>query len=898
VIAGLPRVVVWLLTRRTPEAWRDFVLGDLEEEFRRRHRAAPAAARRWLWRQTLLCLIVPPPGRSSPRHRTGPVGPANRTAPPLRWPSPLRGDSLMRTLLADLRYAFRVLLRVPSFTIAVIAVLALGIGATTAIFSIVNAVLLRPLPFESPEGLVAVFSDPPQSSNPGTHRSTVSVADYYDWKRAAQQFEAMSIYRFRRFTLNDGNSAEAVLAGAVEPDFFQVLRTQPQLGRTFLKDEDTPAGGHVVVLSGGFWKRHFASAPDVVGRSIRLSGVPYTIVGVMPERVTVDSLPITGRDMWVPVAYTDALKAVRNNRNARVIARLKPGVTPAQAQTEMSAICTQLTRTYPEQNTDWGATVVPLQELIVGDVRLSLVMLLAAVVLVLLIACANVGNLLFARTFARRKELAVRAALGATRARVFQQLLLESLVLAAAGGIAGLLLARASLTAGAALLAAQVPRADEITIDTPVLLFVIVTSVIAGMLAGTMPAVRAGRGDLTDALKEGGRSESAIGVRTRRLLVVCEVALSLVLLMGAAAMGRSLLALRHVDTGFDSQHVLTMRVSLPTTRYDSAARVSTFFTTALQRLRALPGVQAAGAIDDLPSEDGSVQAPVIEGRSDLSARDQPTVAVRKITPGYLRALHIPILRGRDMADTDMNVMLVSRGAAKQLWGDADPIGSHATLPMLSATRANEVIGIVGDVKQRELSDPIVPTVYIYSADHDWRGLTITIRTAGAPLALAQPAAAVVRAIDSEQPVEDVRTMEQVLDLTLTSERFGAWILGVFAAVALVLASVGIYSLLSYIVRGRSREIGIRTALGAGRVDVLRLIVVEGMRPTLIGIAVGVVGALGSAKILEKLVFGVSPSDPLTLVIVGGILAFVALMASLLPAYRAARLDPLIALREK
>src|SRR6059058_2759275 len=606
---------------------------------------------------------------------------------------------MLRTLAADLRYAFRVLVRTPSFLIAVVAVLAIGIGANTAIFSIVNAVLLRPLPFDEPDRLVRLFHIPPQSTFPGLKRFSVSPANFYDWKRDARLFERMAIYRFRQFALTGGSDAESVVAGAVGTDFFEVVRARPALVRVFLREEDAPDRGHVVILSDGFWKSRFGAATDVVGRTLKLDGEPYTIVGVMPARFSVTSWAASARDLWVPLAYTDEERAVRENHNAQVIARLKPGITVGQAQSEMTVISTRLEHEYPQANAGWGATVIPLQELIVGDIRVSLVMLLGAVALVLLIACANVGNLLFARGLMRRKELAIRSALGAGRGRVFQQLLVESLVLASAGGAAGLFLARVGLRAGAALLAKQVPRADEITIDVRVLLFVAGASILTGILAGALPALRAGRTDLNDALKEGGRHEGAVGVRTRRLLVVCEVALSLVLLMGAGVMLRSLLALRHVDAGYDPRNVLTMHVSLPETRYSTPAQKSAFFDQALQRIRALPGVEAAGAIDDLPAQGGSVQPIVLEGHAELLPRDQPTVEVRKITPGYLRAMRIPLLRGRDVADRDAEVMLVSRSAAALLWGDADPIGRRVTLPLQSKIVVKEIIGIVGDVKQ-------------------------------------------------------------------------------------------------------------------------------------------------------------------------------------------------------
>jgi putative ABC transport system permease protein len=803
---------------------------------------------------------------------------------------------MLRTLVADFRYSFRVLLRAPSFSLAVMAVLALGIGANAAIFSIVNTVLLRPLPFDQPDRLVRLFHVPPQAAFPGMKTFSVSAANFYDWKRDARLFERMALYRFRPFTLTGSGNAEAILAGAVGDGFFETVGTKPVLGRVFLPEEDAAGRGHVLVLSNGFWKSHLGGAPDAVGRTLTLDGEAYTIVGVMPPGFSMASWSITRRDMWVPVAYKDAERLVRDNHNDQVIARLKPGVDLARAEAEMKDISTRLERDYPKENTGWGATVIPLQELIVGDVRTSLVMLLVAVALVLLIACANVGNLLFARALGRRKELAIRTALGAGRARVFQQLLVESLLLAAAGGAAGLLLARVSLATGATLLADQVPRADEISIDGRVLLFVLGISMLTGVLAGVLPAIRAGRTDLNEALKEGGRDAGAVGMKTRRVLIVCEVALSVVLLMGAGVMLRSLVALRHVDAGFDPHNVLTVRVSLPEARFKTPAQTTAFFDTVLQRVRALPGVETAAIVDDLPLAGGSQQPIVIDGRAELLPRDQPTVAVRKLTPGYLHTMRVPLLRGRDVADGDVETILVSHAAARLLWGDVDPIGRHATLPLQSKTVVKTVVGVVGDIREAGLSENPVAAVYEYSRERDWRSLELVARTTVPPLSLAQAAVGVVRALDPEQAVEDVRAMDDVLDDTLTSQRFSALLLGLFASVALALASVGIYSVLSYIVRGRRREIGIRAALGARRGDVVRLVVIEGMTPALIGIAAGGVVALGAGRLMEKLVFGVSASDPLTLAAVAGALALVALVASLVPAYRASRLDPSEVLR--
>ncbi len=796
----------------------------------------------------------------------------------------------MRNLFADLRYAFRVMSRTPSFAVAVISVLALGIGANTAIFSIVNAVLLYPLPFEEPERLVRIFT-----RTPGGRLFELSPGKFYDWQRDAQSFESMAIYPccgFRELALTGTGTARAVRATAVSAGFFEIVRVRPALGRVFRKEEHTPGSKYVVVLSDRFWRSEFGGNPNVIGRTMKVNDEAYTIVGVMPASASVGSWSATASDVWFPLALTNEQRAARGNHNLDGVAGLKRDVGLAQAQAEMDAISARLAREFPKSDARWGVVVIPMQVAIVGSSRTMLLMLLGAVGLVLLIACANVGNLLFTRALNRRKEIAIRSALGAGRGRVFQQLLTEALVLAAAGGALGVLLAYVTLTSASTLLASQVPRAEEISIDARVLLFALGVSILTGMLAGTLPALRAGRSDLNDALKEGGRGDAAIGVGTRRLLIVCEVALSLVLLMGAGVMVQSLLALRHGDAGFDPKNVLTMSVRLMETRYATPAQRSAFFDAALQRIRALPGVEAAGTIDDLPFDDGSSQTLELEGYAPQ--RDPVAVQVRQITPGYLRAMRIPVLRGRDIVENDSEVMLVSRDAAKLYWGSDDPIERRAALPF-SKTVLRRVVGIVGDVKQRNLVEASTPTVYFYTREPYGRA-TFAIRTSVPPSTLVQPAVAAIHAIDREQPVGGIRTMVQALDGELTSQRFSALLLGVFAGVALLLTAVGIYSVLSYIVRGRSREIGIRTALGARSSDVLRLVVVEGMSPVLVGIAVGTVAALASGTVMKTLVFGVSTSDPLTLAAVAATLALVALIASLAPAYRALRLDPVKVLR--
>jgi putative ABC transport system permease protein len=886
----LPRLALWLLTARLTPEWHDFVVGDLEEEFRVRAAISPAAARRWLWWQTVRCLLMPPRPPSAFARST-----ADKLTSDLRPPT---GDPFMFTALSDVRHALRVFVRAPSFALAVVGVLALGIGANTAIFSIVNAVLLRPLPFDEPERLIRLYHTPPQTTFPGMATFSLSPANFLDWQRDGQSFDAMAAYRFRQFTLTASGGAEALRAAVVGPDFFKIVRTAPALGRTFLPEEHLPGRARVVLVSDGFWRTHLAAAPDAVGRTLTFDGETYTVVGVMPPHFSVEAWGATAQPLWVPLAWTDQDRAVRENHNFSAIARLKPGVPLAQAVSELEVISKRLEAAYPAANAGWGGTAIPLIEVLVGDLRRSLLMLLAAVGLVLLIACANVGNLILARAMSRRKEIAIRSALGAGRGRVFQHLLTESFVLALAGGAAGLLLARVAIGAGASLLANQVARAEEASIDGRVLLFAVAASILTGILAGAIPALRAGGIDLNDTLKEGGRSDSAgAGGFTRRALIVAEVALSLMLLMGAGVMLRSLHALRSVDAGFSAEHVLKMDVNLPDTRYPEPAKRRAFYDALLERVRALPGVESAGLADTLPvSGGGSVQPLVVEGKPELKPSEQPTVAVRFVSSGYVQTMKVPLLRGRDFTSGDRDALLVSASAAKLLWGDEDPVGRRATLPLVSRTLFIDVVGVVGDVKET-LAEKAPATIYYYKRDLPFAFFSLALRTSGDPVAITKAAVAAVHDLDAQIPVQQIQSMQEVIEETLVSQRFRALLLQIFALVALTLASVGIYSVLSYLVRGRRREIGIRTALGAATTDVLRMVLIEGLKPTLVGIGLGIVGALLAARLLEKLVFGVKASDPLTLVVVSGTLLAVSVAASLLPAWRAARLDPVTVLRD-
>jgi predicted permease len=871
---GPPRLAIWLLTRRLSPEWRDFVVGDLEEEFATRVGSSRLSAHLWFWRQTLRCLAAPPPARR--RAGTG---------------RPLRGDSIMRRLSADLRHAFRTTRRRPSFAAAVASVLALGIGANTAIFSMVNAVLLRPLPLEEPERLVRLFT-----TLPSGRLFDLSPGKFHDWQRDARSFDQMALYSccgFRELALTGTGTARTVNAIAVSAGFFEVVGAQPALGRTFHREEDAPGRQQVVVVSDRFWRTELAGNPNAIGRTMWLGDEGYTIVGVMPADASIPSWTAMAGDVWIPLALSAERRAARSNHFLYGVARLRDGVDVAQAQAEMDGISSRLARQFPKSDDRWGAKVIPLQEAIVGKSHTMLLVLLGAVGLVLLIACANVGSLLLTRALSRRKEIAIRAALGAGRWRVFQQLLIEAVLLAAVGGALGVLLAYGALGSAATLLANGVPRADEVSLDARVLLFACALSMLTGVLAGTLPALRAVRSDVNGVLKEGGRGSEGIAGRTRRTLIAGEVALSVVLLMGAGVMVQSLLHLRHGDAGFDPNNVLTMRVRLIAARYPDPVQRAAFFQAALQRIRALPGVEAAGTVDDLPFAEGSSQTLHLE--DEPSPAEPVAVQVRQVSPGYLRAMGIPLLRGRDIVESDTEVLLVSGDAAKLYWGENDPIGRRASLPAVSSKVVRQVVGVVGDVKQRNPFEGSTPTVYFYTREPYGRA-TVAIRTSVPPTALASSVVAAIREIDPEQPVVDIRTMAQVRDEKLTSQRVSAVLLAAFAAIALLLAGVGIYGLLSHIVRGRSREIGIRMALGAPTRDILRLVIAEGMSPVFIGIGAGTVAAVGLGRVLNTLVFGVSASDPSTLAAVGTTLAVAALMASVVPAYRALRIDPVNALR--
>jgi putative ABC transport system permease protein len=807
----------------------------------------------------------------------------------------------MHNIWQDLKYAFRVLHKNPGFALGAILVLALGIGANTAIFSVVNAVLLRPLPYSDPGRIAMVYHVPPQKSFPGTKIFAVSPANYLDWQKQSSVFDVMSIFHFATMTLTGGDQPEAVQGLVVSSEFFQVLGVTPIQGRAFTSEEDASGHGNVVVLSYPFWQSHFGADPNVIGKNLTFNGLPYSIIGVMPA----DFHFFYQGEYFVPLGWTDKDRAVRNNHNYLVIARLKRGVNLQQAQAEMNTISSRLEQAYPEDDKGWGATVVPLREDLVGDVRPALLVLIGAVAFVLLIACANVANLVLAKTLGRRKEIAIRTALGASWQRVIQNTLAETLLLSAAGGALGLLVAHGGIALIVAFFGDKLPQTGPVGLDTKVLGFTLGLSILAGVLAGLAPAWRLARTNVNEALKQGtGRTDADSGGRaTRNILVVCEVGMSLVLLIGAGLMIRTLWALHDVKPGVDAHNVLTFRVTLPREKYSKPEQQLHFYKQLVERVSSLPGVESAGTIDALPfTNDGSTQPVAIEGRPAVEFAMQPEVEVRTISPGYLRALRIPLLAGRDFSEADSldspGAIVISESMAREFWPNENPIGKRLTLSFYPE-KVREVIGVAGDVKFRGLdSRKSLATVYVPLAQITFWNQAMVVRTARDPASSASAMAAAVHQQDPDQPLSDVRTMDDILADSLSQQRFSMLLLGSFAVLALVLAAVGIYSVLAYAVRQRQREIGIRLALGAQLNDVLRMVIVEGMRPASVGVALGLAGAFALKRTISSLIFGVSESDPLTFLSVSVLLAMVALVASILPAYRATKVDPMRALREE
>ena len=799
--------------------------------------------------------------------------------------------TLLARILTDMRYGVRQLVKAPAFTVVAVLTLAFGIGATSAIFSVVNGVVLRPLPYPQAEQIMYVFEILPQYG-----RFAVAPANFLDWRQQNAVFDRIAAFTSGNETFIGPEGPERVGRAVVSWDTFELLGITPMLGRSFRTEEDLPNQNNVVIISHGMWQGRFGSDPNVLGRKVTLSGVPATIVGVMPAGF---HFPNRTTEFWRPIALNPA-NATRGGHFLGVIARLKAGVGVDQANAEMRRIAEQLARQYPNNSRDESAEVIRMQDLIIGPIKPMLLTLLAAVGVVVLIACANVANLMLVRASVREKELAIRAAMGAGRGRLVLQMIAESLVLSLLGGAAGLLLAYLVITPIQTLSAGSIPRAAEISLDRTVLAFTFLVTIATGFLFGLAPAWQASRSGAGAVLKEGGRSStSARGHRLRSLLLVAEVALSLVLLVGASLLLRSFARLTGVDPGFKPEHVLSFSVSLPQIKYPDRAARTQFYARLLDTLRGMPGVQAAGMVQTVPIRSDYMLSFTIEGRPTEPGKD-PSANYRAVSPGYLEALSIPIRRGRSLTPSDdvstaPMVAVVDEAFASKHFPDADPIGQGIDIGN-GTDGFYRIVGVVGNVHHEGLDATPRPTMYTPFAHDGFGTMTMMVKVAGEPEAFAATARQTVRQIDASLPAFAIAPLKQVVTESVAQRRFSMLLLGVFALVALFLAAVGLYGVVAYAVSQRTQEIGLRMAIGAQRGDVLRLVLGGGLKLAAIGVAIGIAGALLLSEYVSTMLFGVTRFDIASYVATAAVLLVISALACYVPARRAMRVDPLVALR--
>jgi len=803
------------------------------------------------------------------------------------------GRVWLRQFGQDLRYGLRMMRRGPGFAAVAVLTLALGIGANTAIFSVVNAVLLRPLPYRDPARLVTVLHD---------GWKPVAPANFIDWREQSSSFEAMAAAQLWSLTMTGRDRPEQLEVLQTSAEMFQVLGVDAALGRTFAAGEDQPGREHVVVLSHGFWQRSFGGGTDAVGRQVMLDGEPYTVVGVMPPDFQFAPFWATHAEAWVPLNLGRRVSD-RRGQSLRVFARLKPGVTLEQAQADMEKINRQLAEQHPRENEGLTVSVDPLHEKVVGRSRPALLIILGAVGFVLLIACANVANLSMSKSALRRREIAVRIALGAGRWRVVRQLLTESLVLSLAGGAAGLLLASWSNTALASLGPDTLPRVRTASLDAGVLLFTLCLSVFVGLLFGLAPALHSTKTDLTESLKSRaqGPSRGRRHERVRQLLVVGEVAVSLVLLVGGGLMMRSFLRLTSVDPGFNPRGVMTATVPLAGPRYATDEQRAAFFQRLTTQLGSLPGVKSVSAINHLPlGGDVWTLGFTVEGRPAPPDAERPAAVYRVVRPDYFRTMGAALLQGRDFTERDDDaspgVLIINEALARRQWPGEEPLGKRIIVNG-ERSKSREVVGIVKDVKQGEWASEPQPEMYLpHLQAASPRSMTLVVRTSPDSLEIGPALRREVWAIDSDLPVSRVSSMEEVVAESVGQQRFNTLLIGLFAATALILAAVGVYGVMSHAVAQRTHEIGVRLALGARGRDILGMIIRQGLALTVIGLAVGLAVALALVRVMSSLLYKVSTTDPLIYGGVAAALTLSALLACYIPARRATKVDPMVALR--
>jgi putative ABC transport system permease protein len=798
-------------------------------------------------------------------------------------------------MINDLRYALRQLIKSPGFAAVTILTLALGIGACTAIFSVVNAVLLRPLDYPDPARLVIIR----ETNLPDFPEFSVSPPNYLDWEKQTKSYEHLAAYSGSRINLTGDGEPQQLVGIKATAHYFDVYGIKPVLGRTFLPEEDAPGKNHVVVLSYPFWQRVFGGAADVLGRPVQLNGEPYTVIGVAPLGFGIASKI----DAWMPMAFKpdETANDARGGHYLSVVGRLRPGVTVAQAEAELKVLAAQLAKQYPDSNKGWGIFMMPLQDYSVRDVRTVLYTLLGAVGCVLLIACANIANLLLARATARHREISIRAALGASRARLVRQLLTESVLLALCGGLAGMLLARWGLDALLALAPANLPRVTDIHLNAGVLVFSLALSVLTGLVFGIAPAWLAARADVNEALKQGSRGSTEGGARgrMRSALVVIEVTLALMLLGGAGLLARSFIQLAHVDPGFTPENATVLRLSLPQKKYALPEQQTAFANSLLERVKNLPGVQAAGLTHSMPLVSDYVLGFNIEGRPALAPSDLPNTNYYAVTPEYFRAMGIRLVRGRVFTAQDdakaPRVAIINETMARQHFPNEDPIGKRINITNGPDTW-REIIGIVGDIKQYGVDKATSNQSYEPFAQVPFSSLNVVIRTSGPPAALLGAIRPTVYAVDKDQPIGTIRPLEEIMADSIARQRFAMTLLTVFSLVALVIAAVGIYGVMAYSVVQRTGEFGIRMALGAQQRDVLRLVLTQGGKLIGLGLIIGLAATLAASRAMGSMLFNTSAQDPLTLATITVLLGAVALIACLLPANRATKVNPIEALR--
>jgi putative ABC transport system permease protein len=814
----------------------------------------------------------------------------------------------METFLKDLKYGIRMLFKSPGFTFVAVSALALGIGANTAIFSVVNATLLRPLPFPNPDELMVVGENNQQVE---PNRLTISPANYIDYRDQNKSFQSLALYRITSqtgFNLSGVDVPERVAGASISANMLPTLGVSPALGRNFQPEEEKVGSHRAVILSHQLWQRHFGSDPGIVDKTIQLNGINYRVDGVMPKGFQFPTNDVlTGGqtlqnpvELWVPLALPEKDWQARGSRYLFAVGRLKPGVTPEQAQAEMKVISDRL-QTLATQNKDWVGKATPMHSQSVNSIRFVLIVLFGAVGFVLLIACANVANLLLARAAARKVEISIRTALGASRARLIRQLLTESVLLALLGGLLGLLLAVWGINLLTSLIPNKIPSVNEIGLDSRVVLFTLLISFLTAIIFGIAPAVQASKSDLNETLKEGGRSSAGtIGRRTRSLLVISEIALAVVLLIGASLLVKSFLRLENVNPGFDPAKLVAFQVSLPAAKYTDDPPVINFYQQLNERLKALPGVQSVSGTTAIPLEGTSnYTSYLIDGQPPPPPGEFLLAEHIGIFPDYFKTMRVPMLRGREFAPQDdikgAPVVIVNDAMARLHWPNEDAVGKRIVIDYDNKV-PREIVGVVSNVKHFGLDAEAKPEMYVPQYNYPFYASYMVVRADGDQQTLSRAIQREIQGLDKDLPIYNVKTMEQLVSASVAQRRFNMLLMTCFAVIAVILAAVGLYGLISYSVNQRAHEIGVRMALGARQSDILKLILGHGLKLAVAGVVLGVIGAFALTRVISSLLYGVSATDPVTFVGISLLLLAVAVLASFIPARRAMNVQPNVALR--